>query len=62
MGSASPVYAENYLQTGDILVVAMCILFVILIRTSYVSKTRSFGIFRAMLAVLTVAAYSNIIL
>ena len=55
-------YIENYSQTGDILVVAMCILFVILLHASYVNKTRSFLIFRVMVVMMAVAAYSNVIL
>ena len=55
-------YAENYSQTGDIIVVAMCILFVILIRSSFVNRTNSFRIFCVMLVTIAVAAYSSIIL
>lgn len=55
-------YVENYSQVGDIIVVGMCILFLILIRASFVNRTRSFHIFCVMLVTMAVAAYSRVIL
>lgn len=53
-------YYENYMPIGDVLVVATCIVFFILIHIAYINRTRSFDLFRQMLLLLFVAALSNL--
>ena len=51
---------ENYTRTGDFAVIAVCAVMVVLLLTSYVSRTRSFRIFTNIIAVLMIAALVNI--
>ena len=55
------VYYHNYMPIGDVLVLATCILFEILIRVAYVNRTRNFNLFRQMIVLLSVAAMSNLL-
>ena len=52
---------ENYTRTGDFAVIAICTVMIILLFTSYVSRTKSFRIFSGINAVLIIAALVNII-
>ena len=52
---------ENYTRTGDFAVIAICTVMIVLLFTSYVSRTRSFRIFSNIIAVLIIAASVNII-
>lgn len=60
VGSVSG-FVDNYTQVGDIIAVTMCLLFALLLRLSFVSRTRSFLLFRMMLLMIGIAAYSNIL-
>ena len=51
---------DNYAMSTDIAVVALCLVMVILLLTSYVSKTRSFSIFMNIIFLLVIAAFINI--
>ncbi len=53
-------FFENYTPVGDILVMATVIVFLILIRTAYISRNREMHIFKLLLALLFVAAAINI--
>jgi len=52
---------ENYTRTGDFAVIAICTVMIILLFTSYVSRTKSFRIFSGIIAVLIIAAFVNIV-
>ena len=51
---------ENYTRTGDFAVIAICTVMIVLLFTSYVSRTKSFRIFSGIIAVLIIAAFVNI--
>lgn len=51
---------DNYSRMGDVGVVAICCVIFILLSSSYVSRTRSFRIFSALVGVLFTAAVLNI--
>ena len=53
-------YYTNYHPIGDILAVAMAIVFVILIRRAYINKTKTFFFLRFMIYILVLAALSNV--
>ena len=52
---------ENYTRTGDFAVIAICTVMIVLLFTSYVSRTKSFRIFSGIIAVLVATAFINII-
>ena len=52
---------ENYTRTGDFAVIAICTVMIVLLFTSYVSRTKSFRIFTGIIAFLIIAAFVNII-
>ena len=52
---------DNYTFAGDMAVIAICAVIVILLFTSYVSRTRSFRMFVNILASLVIAAGVNIV-
>ena len=54
-------YFENYTPVGDILVLATCLVFIILIHTAYISRTKNFQIFRQILALLVTAAVAGLV-
>ena len=56
----SPLNFDNYSRAGDVAVIAICIVIIILLTTSYVSRTRSFYIFINVIASLVLAAIVNI--
>ncbi|MBO6137773.1 MAG: EAL domain-containing protein [Lachnospiraceae bacterium] len=60
MSNAVLNYYSNYTPVGDILVIACCLVFAILFRTAYITRSKSFLIFRNILILMAVAAISNI--
>ena len=52
---------EIYTRTGDFAVIAICTVMIVLLFTSYVSRTKSFRIFISIITVLVIAALVNII-
>ncbi|MBO4899531.1 MAG: EAL domain-containing protein [Lachnospiraceae bacterium] len=54
-------YYENYTPVGDILVMAMCLLFIVLIHTAYIKRTKNFFYLRAMIAMVITASVSDIL-
>ncbi|MBR0367373.1 MAG: EAL domain-containing protein [Clostridia bacterium] len=56
----SQVSFDNYTLSGDVAVIAICVVMVILLTTSYVSRTRSFRIFMSIVGQLVCAALINI--
>lgn len=61
MNRVSQISFDNYTPAGDVAVVAICLVMVILLLTSYVSRTRSFRIFANILVSLVIAALVNIV-
>ena len=53
-------FYDNYTPVGDVLVMAMCLIFVILIRTTYINRTRNFAYLKMMIVLVFVAAVSDI--
>ena len=51
------LYYQNYSPVGDILVIATCFVFFILIKSAFISKTDNFVIFRIMLWLLIAAGF-----
>ncbi len=58
--SHNMVFYDNYTPVGDLIVIAIVLVILVLIFTSYVKKTRNFKIFVVMLFFIFVASYSNI--
>ena len=52
---------DNYTVSGDVAVIAICLVIVILLTTSYVSRTRSFFIYIKIIVSLVLAAVINIL-
>lgn len=59
MPSASASF-DNYILTGDVASIAVCCVIIILMLTSYISRTRSFRIFMTIVIQLIVASSVNI--
>ena len=57
----SPISFDNYTSAGDVAVIAICVVIVILLISSYVSRTRSFYIFMNIIVSLVIAAVVNIL-
>ena len=54
------VYASNYSPTGDLVVVAVCVVMLILMLFSYVRRTRSFKIFLGIIGLVILAANADV--
>jgi len=54
-------YFENYSPAADVLVVAVCFVFIILIRAAYINQTRSFRYLRHMIYLAIISSVSNIL-
>ena len=52
---------DNYSPVGDVAVIAMCASIVIMLMSSYVSRTRSYHIFLTIVGLLAIAAVVNIV-
>ncbi len=55
------VYYPAYSQVGDILVIAISVIFILLLAESFIDKSRSFKIFSAMIIMIVAAAVVNLI-
>lgn len=53
-------FLERYTPVGDIIVLAGCFIFTILIRTAYIKKTRNFNILRDMIIMLALASVFHV--
>lgn len=53
-------YYENYSPVGDISVLAICFVFIILIRATYINRTKNFMLFQAMIALVMISAVSSV--
>ena len=56
------IYFDNFMPAGDIVVMAVCLVIVALLATSFTVKTRTYVLFLNMLAYLFLAAASDMIL
>lgn len=61
MTPTTSFFYENYTPAADVLVIAVCVIFVILIRAAYINRTRSFRYLRHMIYLAVVASVSNIV-
>ena len=55
------LYFENYSPVGDILVLAICIIMIILVATSYVARSKRFSMFINMIFYLALAAVCDLV-
>ena len=53
-------YYGNYTPVGDILVTSICFVFLVLMATAYIAKSRTYLLFRLQLFVLVLAAFASI--
>lgn len=60
MNHLEQVSFDNYTRAGDVAVMALCVVTVILLLTSYVSRTRAYRIFTNIIGSLFFAALVNI--
>lgn len=60
MSGMGIVYYQNYSPVGDLTVFAICFVFIILIRSSYVSRTKNFLLFCGMIGLLMIAALTGV--
>ena len=61
MGSRVISYYENYTPAADVVVIALCFVFLILIWRAYINRTRSFILLQSMIYMLFVAAVTDIL-
>ena len=55
------LYFDDYSPTADMVVIATCFVILVLVTTSYVPKTKAFGVFLAIVGWLMLAAFSDVI-
>ena len=55
------LYFDNYTPVGDIIVIAICMVMIVLVSTSYVNKTTNFSLFLNMIFYLVSASMCDII-
>ena len=55
------LYFDDYSPTADMVVIATCFVIIVLVTTSYVPKTKAFGVFLAIVGWLMLAAFSDVI-
>ena len=61
MSHMSLISFDNYSPAGDVAVIALCLVMVILLLSSYISRTRSFRIFTNIIVCLVLASLVNIL-
>ena len=61
MSHMSVISFDNYTSAGDVAVIAICLVMVILLVTSYISRTSSFRIFISIVSSLVLAALVNML-
>ena len=57
----SPVSFDNYMRSGDVGTIAICVVIIILLMTSYVSRTHSLRIFMNIIVSIVLAALVNMV-
>ncbi len=55
------LYFEKYTPVGDIITMAICIVFLILIYNSFINRTRDFSILQSIIYTLLITAMSDIL-
>lgn len=58
---AQQLYFDNYTPVGDLIVIAICFVMIILVATSYVTKTSNFKLFMNMIVYLILAGVCDIV-
>lgn len=61
MGAEYVTYYDNYMPVGDITVLALCFVFLIMIRRAYITRTKSFLCLQRIIYILMVTATSDIL-
>ncbi|MCR5769079.1 MAG: EAL domain-containing protein [Lachnospiraceae bacterium] len=61
MGTEEIVYFEKYTPVGDISTIALCIVFMILIHSSFINRTLHFLILRVIIYTLVISALSDML-
>ena len=61
MGDNPIIYYENYSPVGDLLVLAICFVIIILLNSAYISNTRNYNIFLAMIGLLMISGWSGVL-
>ncbi len=59
--SDTVTFFQNYTPVGDILTLALCILFIVLIKTAYINRTKAFMYLKINVVLLFGSAVSNIL-
>ena len=59
-GGTEYYYYGNYTQVGDVLVIATCLLILLLTHIAYITKTRTFMIFRWLIITMILAACASL--
>ena len=54
-------YYDNYMPVGDIVTIAICMIMIVLVATSYVKKTRTFSVFISLIICILIAAFADMI-
>ena len=54
------LYFDNYSPAGDLVVVTVCMTIIVLLATSYVKKTKVFGVYLGIMGCLVAAALCNV--
>ena len=60
MGGTERYFYGNYTPVGDILVIATCFLFLLLMRIAFITRTRTYVLFRLLIMFLIIAASSSV--
>ncbi len=61
MNTEFVAYYNNYTPVGDVLTLAICMVFVILIKTTYINRTKNFYYLKAMIILLFTAGLSDLL-
>ena len=59
-GATGYYYYGNYTPVGDVFVVAACLVFLLLMHIAYITKNRTYTIFRLLIFILILAAVSSL--
>ncbi len=55
------LYYNGYSPVGDVIVISIVVIFFVLIKTVYITPTKEFRIFKTILALIVLAALSNLV-
>ncbi|MBO4800101.1 MAG: hypothetical protein J5489_05590, partial [Lachnospiraceae bacterium] len=61
MGEYLITYYENYTPVGDVIVLALTLVFLVMIKRAYITRTKSFICLQHVIYILMVAAMADIL-